>query len=135
LTVFRRTTHDIWSNRSELDANGILVSRLDNFGTQSLTGGELAARGPLAKGLRYVLSGNVAAQSLDADSAGQLGARSNTTYSGTAQLEYKDGTDGRRGADRANLTLRYFGALDTGFSRYSAFAGATLTWSHAITNR
>jgi hypothetical protein len=38
-------------------------------------------------------------------------------------------------ADRLNLTLRYFGPTDTGFTRVDAFALATFTWSHAFTDR
>ena len=135
LTVFRRTTDDIWSPRSGLEANGVLVTRLFNFGTQGLTGGEISGRGPLARGLRYVLTANVADQSLDQDGGGPLSLRHNTTYALTGQLEYKDGTDGRRGADRVNLTVRYTGPNDTGFTRFSAYSTATATWSHAITDR
>jgi hypothetical protein len=82
-----------------------------------------------------VLSANVADQGLDRDGGGPLAARHNASYSLTGQLEYKDGTDGRRGADRVNLTLRYFGPNDTGFTRFSAYSSATATWSHAITDR
>ena len=135
LTIFRRTTDDIWSYRSDPGAGGVLVTRPFNFGTQGLTGGEISARGPLLRGLRYVLSANLADQSLDQDGGGPLAARHNVAYSATGQLEYKDGTDGRRGADRVNLTLRYTGANDTGFTRFSATASATATWSHAITDR
>src|SRR5205085_7228734 len=117
LTVFRRSTDDVLSQRGELDANGVLVVRPVNFGAQTLTGAELAARGPLLPGLRYVLTANVADNGLDLDGSGPIGARHSSTWSGTAQLEYKDGQDGRRGSDRVNATLRYFGPNDTGFSR------------------
>jgi outer membrane receptor protein involved in Fe transport len=135
LTLLRRTTDDIWSARSDLDADGVLVSRPFNFGTQALTGGELSARGPLAKGLRYVATANVGDQRLDPDGGGPLAARHSAAYTMTGQLEYRDGRDGRRGADRVNLTLRYFGPYDNGFTRSSSYAGATATWSHAITDR
>lgn len=135
LTIFRRATDDIWSFRGEVNPDGVLVTRPFNFGSQALTGAELSARGPLLPGLRYVLTANVSDQSLDQDAAGPLPGRHNFQYSATGQLEYKDGTDGRRGADRVNLTLRYFGPSDSGFTRNSAAAFATLTWSHAITDR
>lgn len=135
LTLFRRTTHDIWSNRSDLNADNVLVSRVFNFGTQNLTGGEVAARGPLARGLRYIVSANVSNQGLDPNATGTGLSRNSALYSGSAQLEYKDGTDGRRGADRVNLTLRYFGAYDSGFTRSSPWATAAATWSHALTDR
>jgi hypothetical protein len=128
-------TDDIWSPLSVRNADGVLVTRPFNFGSVSLTGGEISARGPLAKGLRYVLTANVADQRLDQDGGGPLGARHTSNYSFTGQLEYKDGRDGRAGADRINLTLRYFGANDTGFTRFSAYASATATWTHNITDR
>ena len=134
-TLYRRSTDDIWTQRGEINADGVLVSRVVNFGRQALTGGELAARGPLLPGLRYVLTTNLSDQALDQDGSGPLSARHSTTWSGTAQLEYKDGQDGRRGADRINATLRYFGPTDTGFTRVSSLALATLTWTHGITDR
>ena len=67
LTVFRRATDDVLSQRGELDANGVLVIRPLNFGSQTLTGAEIAARGPLLPGLRYVLTANVADNGLDLD--------------------------------------------------------------------
>lgn len=135
LTAFRRTTEDIWSFRGEVNPDGVLVTRPFNFGSQALTGAEISARGPIFEGLRYVLTANVSDQSLDQDAGGPLPSRHSATWSGTGQLEYKDGQDGRRGADRVNLTLRYFGPTDTGFTRVNAFALATFTWSHAITDR
>jgi ferric enterobactin receptor len=135
LTAFRRTTEDIWSQRGEVNPDGVLVTRPFNFGDQALTGAELSARGPLLAGLRYVLTANVSDQSLDPDGGGPLPSRHAVQYSSTAQLEYRDGQDGRAGADRVNLTLRYFSAVDTGFTRTSANAFASLTWTHAFTDR
>jgi ferric enterobactin receptor len=135
LTAFRRTTEDIWSFRGEVDPDGVLVTRPFNFGAQGLTGAELSARGPIVEGLRYVLSANLSDQSLDQDAGGPLPGRHNVQWSGSAQLEYRDGQDGRAGADRINLSLRYFGPTDSGFTRTSANAFATLTWTHAITDR
>lgn len=135
LTAFRRSTDDIWSFRGEVNADGVLVTRPFNFGAQALTGAELSARGPLFGPIRYVLSANVSDQSLDPDAGGPLPSRHAVQYSGTAQLEYRDGQDGRAGADRVNLTLRYFGPQDSGFTRTSANAFATLSWTHAITDR
>jgi ferric enterobactin receptor len=136
LTAFRRTTTDIWSFRGEVNPDGVLVTRPFNFGSQALTGAELSARGPILEGLRYVLTANVSDQALDQDGAGgPLPSRHGATWSGTGQLEYKDGQDGRAGADRLNLTLRYFGPTDTGFTRVEPLALATFTWSHTITDR
>lgn len=135
LTAYRRTTTDIWSFRGEVNADGVLVTRPFNFGSQALTGAELSARGPVLNGLRYVLTANVSDQSLDEDAGGPLPSRHSATWSGTAQLEYRDGQDGRAGSDRINFTFRYFGPTDTGFTRVNAFSLGTFTWSHQITDR
>ena len=135
LTAYRRTTEDIWSFRGEVNPGGVLVTRPFNFGSQALTGAELSARGPILEGLRYVLTANVSDQGLDQDAGGPLPSRHSATWSGTGQLEYKDGQDGRAGADRVNLTFRYFGPTDTGFTRVNAFALASFTWSHFFTDR
>lgn len=135
LVAFRRTTEDIWSLRGEVNPDGVLVTRPFNFGAQALTGAELSARGPLLQGLRYVLTANLSDQSLDEDAGGPLPSRHSATWSGSGQLEYTDGREGRAGADRVNATLRYFGPTDTGFTRTSAVALATLTWTHAFTDR
>lgn len=135
LTLFRRATDDIWSFRGEVNPDGVLVTRPFNFGAQALTGAEISARGPILEGLRYVLTANLSDQSLDQDAGGPLPSRHSATWSGTGQLEYRDGQDGRAGADRLNLTLRYFGPSDTGFTRVEAFGLATFTWSHAFTDR
>jgi len=135
LTAFRRTTEDIWSFRGEVSPEGVSFTRPFNFGSQALTGAEFSARGPIVGGLRYVLTGNLSDQSLDPDAGGPLPSRSSSTWSGTGQLEYRDGQDGRAGADRINLTARYFGPTDTGFTRVESFGLATFTWSHAFTDR
>lgn len=135
LTAFRRVTDDIFSQRGEVNADGVLVTRPVNFGSQALTGAEFSARGPLLAGLRYVLTGNLSDQGLDQDGGGPLPRRHSATWAATGQLEYRDGQDGRAGADRVNATLRYFGPTDTGFTRTSALVLANFTWTHSFTDR
>ncbi len=135
LTAYRRTTTDIWSFRGDFNPDGVLVTRPFNFGAQALTGAEISARGPIVGGLRYVLTANLSDQGLDQDGGGPLRSRHSGTLSGTGQLEWRDGQDGRAGADRVNLTVRYFGPSDTGFQQVKSFALATFTWSHAFTDR
>ena len=86
----------------------------------------------MLEGLRYVLTANGSDQYLDQDAGGPLPGRHAFQYSGTGQLEYRDGQDGRRGADRVNLTLRYFGPSDTGFTRVSALAFAMIALADGV---
>ncbi len=136
LTAFRRTTEDIWSFRGEVNPDGVLVTRPFNFGAQALTGAELSARGPLARGAalrahrQRLRPGPRPGRRRPAAEPAQrhLCRAPASSNIGTAR------TAGA-GADRVNLTLRYFGPTDTGFTRVNAFALATFTWSHAITDR
>jgi hypothetical protein len=64
-----------------------------------------------------------------------LRVQRSTNYSGNAQLDYRDGTDGRRGADRVTLTGNFSGPYDDGLVRRSSFFRASASWSHAVTDR
>lgn len=52
-----------------------------------------------------------------------------------AELEYRDGIEGRRGADQVTIRLRYTGPIDHGLVRSSSFGSANASWSHAFTDR
>ncbi len=56
LTVYSRTTHDRWSDFSELNGDGVLVTQTRNLGTLTLNGASLSVRGPLGGGFRYTLT-------------------------------------------------------------------------------
>ncbi|HYI63465.1 MAG TPA: hypothetical protein VEW71_01120 [Allosphingosinicella sp.] len=50
-------------------------------------------------------------------------------------FEYRDGIEGRRGADHIQLRLRYNGPFDLGLFRLSSFATSNISWSHAFADR
>lgn len=133
LTTYYQRTRDLRSYVVELEGD-VLVSRPVNVGTRSSLGANLQVRGPLTTGLKYVASAHLARESIeDADLTGLDDAA--TSYGGSVQLEYRDGTEGRAGADHIRLGASYSGPTETGFARISSNARVTAMWSHALTNR
>lgn len=134
LAFFVRRTRDSWTDSTELNSDGVLVKRLTNLGTRTLRGASLSASGPLGGGFRYTLNGNLADQSFDLPLQ-QILAGTSPQYSGSAEIEFRDGVEGRHGADHIVLSARYNGPTTAVLYRISPMAGADLSWSHAITNR
>ena len=133
LTTYLQRTRDLRSELAELDGD-ILVSRPVNLGTRTSLGASLNLRGPLARGLRYTVTAYLAHDRIgdgglpDVDEGG-------TSYGGSLQLDYRDGTEGRAGEDQLRLTARYAGPSDTGLMRTSSMLSADMSWSHALTDR
>lgn len=133
LTAYYQRTRDLRSYVTELEGN-VLVSRPVNVGTRTSRGANLQVRGPLLKGIKYVTSGYLARETIaNADLSGLDDA--NISYGGSLQLEYRDGTEGRAGADHIRLSASYSGPTETGFARISSYARASAHWSHALTDR
>jgi outer membrane receptor protein involved in Fe transport len=133
LTAFYQKTRDLRSTLVELDED-VLVSRPVNLGTLTSHGANLQVRGPLAKGLSYVLNANLAWQTIsDVDLAGFDNA--NTGYGASIQIEYRDGMEGRAGADHIRLSATFSGPSETGLARISSVVRASASWSHALTDR
>jgi hypothetical protein len=85
-------------------------------------------------GLTYSLNGSLIDRRIERDFGG-VSVQKSFTYSGTAQFDYRDGQDGRRGTDRVTVNFNYSGPYDDGLLERSPFLRATATWSHAITDR
>jgi outer membrane receptor protein involved in Fe transport len=134
LTLFTRRTHDLQSSEAELSADGVLIIRQVNLGSRASSGMNLIVQGTVAQGLSYVLTGNLADQSIERNGANLDLFGSGVQYSGSLQLEYRDGTEGRRGADDVQLRLRYSGPVDLGLFRVSPFTSSQVSWSHAFTD-
>ncbi len=135
LTMFGRLTDDLFSNLSTLTDDGVLVTRPVNVGERTDLGASLAVQGTIARGLSYTLNTNLIDRTVEQDDFGILRERRSTNYSASAQIDYRDGADGRRGADRVTLTANFSGPYDDGLVRRSSFVRAGASWSHAITDR
>jgi ferric enterobactin receptor len=134
LTIFNRRTDDLFSSLSTLTDDGVLVTQPVNVGQRNDLGISVAAQGPFVRGFTYSLNANLIDRRIERD-FGLLSEQRSTSYSATAQIDYRDGQDGRRGADRVTVTANYSGPYDDGLVRRSSFFRAGASWSHAITDR
>lgn len=135
LTLFNRRTDDLFSSLNTLTDDGVLVTIPVNVGKRSDLGASVAVQGSLMRGLTYSLNANLIAREVDRDFLGVTSTQSSTTYSATALLDYRDGQDGRRGADRITATFNFSGPYDDGLVERSSFVRASISWSHALTDR
>jgi ferric enterobactin receptor len=134
LTLFNRRTEDLVSSLNSLTGNGVLITQPVNVGERTDRGAALAVQGSIVRGLSYSINANLADRRIDRD-FGILARQPSTTYSIGGQLEYRDGADGRRGADRVMVNFNYSGPQDDGLTRRASYLRAGASWSHAITDR
>lgn len=134
LTVFVRQTDSLRTIMTEL-VDGVQISRPVNLGRRLSQGANFSIRGPLVKRLRYSLAANLARQNISDDRFDLILHPARVQVSGSAQLEYRDGVEGRRDADHFDLRFRFTGPSDTGLYRTSSYVSANATWSHAFTDQ
>jgi ferric enterobactin receptor len=134
LTLFHRRTENLFSNLATLTDDGVLVTQPVNVGDRTDIGAALAVQGPIVRGFTYSFNANLLDRRIERD-FGILATQHSTNYSASAQIDYRDGQDGRRGADRVSVNLNYSGPYDDGLIRNSSFFRAGATWSHALTDR
>jgi len=134
LTSYYNKTRDLFSSLVELE-DEVLISRPINLGTRVSLGANLSVSGPIVKGLRYVATGDLAHENIkNGDEAFNLddaGAR----YGASFQLDYRDGIEGKRGADHITVRTRYSGPTDLGLVKVSSFVSVNASWSHVFTDR
>jgi len=135
LTLFNRRTQNVFSSLSTLTDDGVLVTQPVNLGARTDRGASLAVQGSIVRGLAYSVNANLIDRRTERETFGVRSVQQSTNYSATAQIDYRDGADGRRGADRVTVTANYSGPFDDGLVRRSSFFRASASWSHAITDR
>ncbi|TMJ19729.1 MAG: TonB-dependent receptor [Alphaproteobacteria bacterium] len=134
LTLFHRRTDDLFSFLNTLTDDGVLVSQPVNVGQRTDRGAALAVQGPIVRGFTYSINANLIDRRIERD-FGIFRVQHSTNYSGTAQIDYRDGSDGRRGADRITVTANYSGPYNDGLVSNDSYFRASASWSHAITDR
>jgi outer membrane receptor protein involved in Fe transport len=136
LTAFSRRTGEYRSSLAELNDDGVLVIRSVNLGAQLSRGLNLVVQGPLGGGFSYALTGNLSDERIGRGgvAAADL-VRASTQYGASAQIEFRDGTEGRRHSDHIEIRARYSGPTEFGLVSSSSFVTASATWSHAFTDR
>ena len=135
LTLFHRRTEDLFSTLSTLTPAGVLLSQPINVGERQDTGLAVAVQGTPLRGWSYNINANLIDRRIDQQGFGFSGSVQSSTYSATAQVDYRDGTDGKRGADRITLNTTFSGPYDDGLLKRASFFRASASWSHAITDR
>jgi ferric enterobactin receptor len=135
LTLFNRRTVDLFSSLSTLTDDGVLVTQPVNVGERIDRGASLAVQGAIFRGLTYSINANLIGRRIEREDFGIVRVQQSTNYSATAQIGYRDGADGRAGADNVTVTANYSGPYDDGLVRRSSFFRASATWSHAVTDR
>lgn len=133
-TFFRRTGN-AWADSIELDGDGVLVKRTVNTGTRTLSGVSLALSGPLLRGLRYSLNGDFGHQDYRLGPPDTSFAGDGADYGGSAEIEYRDGVEGKKGADHLTLNASYRSPYRFLLSRSSSSPSVRASWSHALTDR
>lgn len=134
LTAFWRRTGGYQSNATVL-SGGVLVLRPVSLGAQVSRGVSLDVHGPIARGVSYAVTGNLSDERVDAAGALADLVHVSARYDVTAQIEYRDGAEGKRNADHVELRVRHSGPTDIGLAGISAFTTANAIWSHGITDR
>ena len=135
LTLFHRRTEDLFSTLAILTPNGVLLTQPINVGEREDTGVAVAVQGSPLQGWSYNINANLIDRVIDQQGFGSLGSVHSSTYSATAVIDYRDGTDGKRGADRISLNATFSGPYDDGLVKRASFFRASASWSHAITDR
>jgi len=135
LTLFHRRTEDLFSTFGTLTPDGVFLTRPINIGERQDTGVALAVQGSPLQGFTYNINANLIGRRIDQEILGFTDSVESSTYSATAQVDYRDGADGRPGTDRITLNTTFSGPYDDGLVERAAFFRASASWSHAITDR
>jgi outer membrane receptor protein involved in Fe transport len=135
ITAFERLTHDFQGDLAELNADGVLISRTVNLGTEMSRGANLAVRGPIGGGFSYFVDANISDERIDNASPLVTVVRDGLRYGASATIEYRDGAEGRRGFDHIEVRARYLGPSRLGLASGAAIFSTGASWSHAFTER
>lgn len=136
VTVFDRISDDIVSQLTEVDINGVIVTRPVNAGESEQQGLQVMLRGPLGEHWRYSLTGNVLNREFDVlTSGGAITRRNEIEYDGTAQLDWRDVDQNAVGADQVQFELRFRGPRYGIQTEIEPFVMANFTWRRRVTER
>ncbi|QDX24709.1 TonB-dependent receptor [Sphingomonas suaedae] len=136
VTGYSRQGSGVWSDISTLGADGIILSRRVNAGTQQRYGGEVSLRGPISKKLKYTVTIDAASESRERFDLNALVRRNAIfTYGSNIQIEYADKDSNRAGFDQISLGMSLVGPQGDLQSRADAFTSGYITWTRNISDR
>lgn len=135
VTFFDRITQDNWSQFTDVNGSGVIVTMPVNAGESEQRGLQALLRGPLGEHWRYSLSGNVLNREFDFLSNTGLVRREAVEYDGIAQLDYRDANQEAVGANQYQFEVRFQGPRHGLQSERSEFVTANFTWRRRLTSR
>lgn len=86
-TLYLRKTYDAFTEVSRLINPTVLLTTKANLGKNTAGGFELTGSGPLLKGVKYNLSGNIFYNQIDASNLGVQGTRSTLSFATKASVD------------------------------------------------
>ncbi|MCX7356832.1 MAG: TonB-dependent receptor [Alphaproteobacteria bacterium] len=135
VTFFDRITKDNWSQFTDVNGDGVIVTMPVNAGESEQRGLQALLRGPIGERWRYSLSGNVLNREYDfLGSTGRV-RREAVEYDGIAQLDYRDEDQEATGANQYQFEVRFQGPRHGLQSERSEFVTANFTWRRRLTSR
>ncbi len=135
VTLFDRTSDDIVSQLTEVNADGVIVTMPVNAGESVQRGAQFILRGPLWENWRYSASVNLLNREFDVLSGGSVSQRSEFEYDGNAQIEYRDPDQNAIHSNFYQLDLRFRGPRYSLQSETDPYITANFTWRHRLTDK
>ena len=136
VTLYDRLSDDIVSQFTEVNADGVIVTRPVNAGEGEQRGAQFIVRAPLWERWSYAASVNLFNREFDVlTSGGGTTQRSEFEYNGNAQLEYRDASQNDPGADFWQLDVQFQGPRYSFQGETDAFATANVTWRRRLTDK
>ncbi|MEQ1818342.1 MAG: TonB-dependent receptor [Terricaulis sp.] len=135
VTFFDRITKDNWSQFTDVNGDGVIVTMPVNAGESEQRGLQALLRGPIGERWRYSLSGNVLNREYDFLSTTGRIRREAVEYDGIAQLDYRDADQEAAGANQYQFEVRFQGPRHGLQSERSEFVTANFTWRRRLTSR
>lgn len=138
-TLYDRETEGVFASFTQRTGD-VYVSTTINAGAASSRGLELSMRAPISDHWRYVVTGNLFWRTQEILDAGLTSRRSSFSYTGNAQLDYREvGSGGADGdapsGNEVQFALRYAGPRTLYQGETSGFVSADVVWRRPLTNR
>lgn len=130
LTIYDRRTSDVWVQQTLLTPDAISLTTTINAGERWDRGAEISVRGPWRARWKYNATVNLFSSRQQTLEAGMTRMRSDFTYTGNAQIEYRTNAEDGQQPDLLQLSLRYFGPQVQYQSSMSGLVRVDLTWRH-----
>lgn len=135
LTAYARESSETWAWISDIDADGVRISRPINSGRGASRGAELSFRGDFGDRVGYVLTGNIFYEELRMFDGAVFREDSGARYTANGELNYTSPARGALEGDRFQATFSLYGPQRGVDSEDDGFFQADLTWRRQLTSK